>query len=106
MPATTAAADSSTVMTGRRMNASETFMRRPPSSRLLAPGLAVLARRVLRRFLGRLGAAALGFRDHAARPQVLRALHHDARAGAEAVDHREAFLEVREVDVALGDLVV
>ncbi len=39
-------------------------------------------------------------------PQVLRALDHDARAGLDAVDHREALLEVGERHVALRDLVV
>ncbi len=68
------------VMTGRRMNASETFMAARPSSRLLAPGLAVLARLVAGRLFGRFGPAAIGFRDHAARAHVLRALDHDARA--------------------------
>src|SRR5215831_10455667 len=101
MPATTAAADSSTVITGRRMNASERFIARGPSSRVLGPGLAALAGVVLRLF-GGLGTRALRLGDRAAGPQVLRALDDDARACKQAVDHREAFLEVGEAHVLLG----
>src|SRR5215472_17432408 len=104
MPATTAAADSSTVITGRRMKASETFMSARPSSRLLA--LAVLAWLVACGLLGRLRPALLRFGDRAAGAKVLRALDHDAGAGIQAVDHGKALLEVREAHVALGDLVV
>src|SRR5215831_4083652 len=105
MPATTAAADSSTVITGRRMNASERFMARGPSSRLLGPGLAALAAVFPRLFRG-LGARALRLGHHAAGPQVLRALDHDALAVVEAVDHREALLEVGEPHVLLRHRVV
>jgi hypothetical protein len=52
------------------------------------------------------GSFALRFLHGAARPQVLRAFHHDARAGIETVDDRGARLDIHERHGALGDLAV
>src|SRR3954470_10974527 len=111
MPATTAAADSSTVITGRRMNDSETFIGSRPSRGLPALALAslpgvVLHGIVLHSLGGRAQVVALRFGDGAAGPQVLRALHDHPRSGGEAAHDREALLHVGELDHLLLDLAV